>query len=30
MQWHEFVLQFDGRGEYEFKKIEEGENVFGS
>eukprot|EP01094_Clydonella_sp_ATCC50884_P023195 TRINITY_DN5501_c0_g1_i2.p1 TRINITY_DN5501_c0_g1~~TRINITY_DN5501_c0_g1_i2.p1 ORF type:complete len:579 (-),score=247.48 TRINITY_DN5501_c0_g1_i2:1454-3190(-) len=31
-KWHEFVLQFDGRGEYEFKKIDkdDDEGVFGS
>lgn len=29
-KWHEFVLQFDGRGEYEFKKIDKDVVAFGS
>lgn len=29
-KYHEYVLRFDGRGNYEFKKIEEADEAFGS
>ncbi|KAL4094155.1 hypothetical protein PRIC1_009818 [Phytophthora ramorum] len=29
-KYHEFVLQFDGRGNYQFKRIEEVDGTFGS
>lgn len=29
-KYHEYALEFDGRGGYEFKKIDDTENVFGS
>ncbi|KAJ0405239.1 hypothetical protein P43SY_006924 [Pythium insidiosum] len=29
-KYHEYVLRFDGRGDYEFKKIEEADEAFGS
>ncbi|TMW58859.1 hypothetical protein Poli38472_007004 [Pythium oligandrum] len=29
-KYHEYVLRFDGRGDYQFKKIEEADEAFGS
>ncbi|KAE8994039.1 hypothetical protein PF005_g18067 [Phytophthora fragariae] len=28
--YHEYVLRFDGRGDYELKKIDEADEAFGS